>query len=383
MRSLNIQYLSRLDHLRFFACLLVVFTHFQGDQIKNLSNLSFIESIGQLWLTNGSTGVSLFLVLSAFLFTLICQAGNYKIIYSKFIYNRILRIFPLVVILSFLIITLNRVNSTPLDILRIITLQLNTGNPMTGWGHEFFPSGPIWTVAVEFQFYLIFPLMIAFYKKYSVRYLFSLTLFVFLIKLMLIYLYNYNIYYNLYHTITGRLDQFIIGILFGIGYQKGYFNKVNNSICFVLILGALSLLTFLFLEVRELHNTVLTSLFSFQIEALLWGTVVIAYLKIFSQTNKQTKFTTSRLILNNQLFLWLNQLFSFLGMLSFSIYLFHFSIGKFVDFFLSLPQPTNMSESVTMTLIRLPFILIFALVAYYTIEKPFMDMRTKYLIKPE
>ena len=145
-----------------------------------------------------------------------------------------------------------------------------------------------WTVAVEFQFYLIFPLMIAFYKKYGVRYLFSLTLFVFLIKLMLIYLYNYNIYYNLYHTITGRLDQFIIGILFGIGYQKGYFNKVNNSICFVLILGALSLLTFLFLEVRELHNTVLTSLFSFQIEALLWGTVIIAYLKIFSQTNKQT-----------------------------------------------------------------------------------------------
>ena len=85
MKSLNFQYLSRLDHLRFFASILVVFHHFRGyiaDSIPNeFPSTSFISWFTQLWMLKGASGVSLFLVLSAFLFTLITHAGERRIIY--------------------------------------------------------------------------------------------------------------------------------------------------------------------------------------------------------------------------------------------------------------------------------------------------------------
>lgn len=99
-------YLSRLDHLRFFAAFLLVVHHFRGnlDYDSGMNFLSFI----MLWLNNGSTGVSLFLVLSGYLFCILCKAGEYKIVYSKFIKNRILRIFPLLTVLFFCILCVSR-----------------------------------------------------------------------------------------------------------------------------------------------------------------------------------------------------------------------------------------------------------------------------------
>lgn len=161
MKSLNTVYIERLDHLRFFAALLVVYHHFRSA--INLNNITWENPIKdsityfiKSWLINGSSGVSLFLFLTGFLFCTISANGTKSIDYKKFIYNRILRIFPLLLVIIFIIICINRQNSDPMDILRLLTLQLNTGNPYTGWGQQFFPSGPIWTIGVEFQFYLLF-----------------------------------------------------------------------------------------------------------------------------------------------------------------------------------------------------------------------------------
>lgn len=95
MKSKNFIYLSRLDHLRFFAAILVVFFHFKGINFNNFTYSNIFEKISRVWVEHGHTGVSLFLVLSAFLFTLICAGGKKQIIYWKFIYNRVLRILPL------------------------------------------------------------------------------------------------------------------------------------------------------------------------------------------------------------------------------------------------------------------------------------------------
>jgi peptidoglycan/LPS O-acetylase OafA/YrhL len=94
------------------------------------------------------------------LFCQISNGGQKNLRYWRFIFNRVLRIFPLMVFLVFIVICCSKQTSTPIDILRIFTLQLNTGNAYTGWGHDFYPSGPIWTIAVEFQFYFLFPFII-------------------------------------------------------------------------------------------------------------------------------------------------------------------------------------------------------------------------------
>jgi acyltransferase 3 len=367
MKSLNFQYLSRLDHLRFFASILVVFHHFRGyvaDAIPNgFPSNSFISWFTQLWMLKGSSGVSLFLVLSAFLFTLITHAGEKKIIYHKFIYNRILRIFPLMVFLVFIVITLDRANSSPLDILRIFTLQLNTGNPMTGWGHSVFPSGPIWTIAVEFQFYFLFPILMIFLSRYGAKYLLLLMLFLWFSRLIIVSLNGYDVFYNLYHSIIGRLDQFLIGIFIAVLYVRDYFKKLSNSMNVVILFLSIFLLSFYFVIEDKLHNAILKSVFSFPIEAILWGGVIVAYLNI--------KFPFS-------IFNWLDKMLSYLGGLSFSIYLFHLPVGYFISNALNLGEPTSIYQSIVYSLIRLPFIILFSVISYHAIEKPFMELRTKY-----
>ena len=188
MKSLNTAYLSRIDHLRFFAALLVIAVHIKGKLSPATEGFGLssaflsIENFAKNWIFSGSIGVSLFLVLTGFLFCLISDLGEKKIKYSGFIYNRILRIFPMMVLLVSVVITASRQTSTPMDIFRILTLQLNTGHSYTGWGHEVYPSGPIWTISVEFQFYLLFPFLALFLARYGAKYLLGLVFLMILIK---------------------------------------------------------------------------------------------------------------------------------------------------------------------------------------------------------
>lgn len=77
MKSLNSQYLSRIDHLRFIAATFVVFVHsytaFGGKESSN----PFIN-----FMLAGDTGVTLFLVLSGFLFTIISDGEKRKFLIS-------------------------------------------------------------------------------------------------------------------------------------------------------------------------------------------------------------------------------------------------------------------------------------------------------------
>ena len=70
-------YLSRLDHLRFYAAILLVFHHFSGG-IQQPEKINSLSSFFELWVARGATGVSLFLVLSGFLFCIITDAGKKK-----------------------------------------------------------------------------------------------------------------------------------------------------------------------------------------------------------------------------------------------------------------------------------------------------------------
>lgn len=364
MRSVNFIYLTKLDHLRFIAAILVIFHHFRGESIRidQLTEMS-ISNFMKIWLVQGSSGVSLFLVLSAFLFTLIANAGINKINYKNFIYNRILRIFPLLTVLVFIVLTINRAGSGTLDIFRVITLQLNTGHSMTGWGHEFFPTGPIWTIAVEFQFYLLFPILMMLIVKFGIRYLVLSILFILMMRFAVVSLTHDAIYYNIYHSILGRLDQFFVGIILGVLYVRGYFNFLKNGHAILLILLSIFLLTLIMYKNRNI--TQFSSTLYFTIEAVFWAIFILGYLSFKTKENKVLSL--------------LSKMLAFGGMLSFSIYLLHLPVGMVVSNILEMTEPNSLSESILNSMIRLPFILICSVLSFYAIEKPFMSFRIKYL----
>jgi len=83
MKSLNLNYMTRLDHLRFFAALLVIFFHFKGkitlsvDDVGIHGAFSSLSNFIKNWIFAGSTGVSLFLVLTGDVYVRrICQPFN-------------------------------------------------------------------------------------------------------------------------------------------------------------------------------------------------------------------------------------------------------------------------------------------------------------------
>lgn len=357
MKSLNFNYIDRIDHLRFFAATMLIIHHFRGN-INWDGSYSF-NAFARIWMENGASGVSFFLVMTGFLFCLISKCGEKKIRYGGYLHNRILRIFPLMVFIVFIVICCNRQQSSPMDIFRVITLQLNTGNSFTGWGHEFFPTGPIWTIAVEFQFYLIFPFLAAFLNKYGPKYLIGIIIFMVVTRFNVATIKGGDIYYNMYHTMIGRLDQFAIGMVIGFLYQNGYFKKLSSwSAIIPVLVCSLVALTYLFTFNK---TTIGYSTFSFTIEAVCWGMITICYLNAPLPDIKT-----------------INKSLSHLGMTSFSIYLLHLPIGEMVNIIFNLNNPTTVSGSLIQSAIRIPIIVAISFFSFYIIEKPFMGMRVKY-----
>lgn len=346
-------YISKLDHIRFFAASWVILKHFNGNIAPE--GLKSVNDLIQLFVFGGSSGVSIFLVLSGFLFTMISDYGNKDIKYLDFIRNRILRIFPLLVFIFFIGITANRAESTPMDILRILTLQLNTGHPVTGFGHDFFPIGPMWTIAVEFQFYLIFPFIILFTHTKGLKYLLGLLSIVVLSKISLIVLKGESVNADLYHSIIGRLDQFIIGMLFAFLYKK--LSSIKNKLLpYGVLLLAIVTGSFIFILCK--NNEILKMIAFRMSESLFFGAMIIFYLM---------SVKIPRI---------LDKLFALLGAMSYSMYLTHLIVGSVVISLLSSYLPTN---TISFTLLFIfPAIIFVSYMTYSIIEKPFFNLKVKY-----
>lgn len=144
---------------------MVVFVHTYTTFGGKLSDNYIIR-----FLLSGDTGVSLFLVLSGFLFTVISNCGNKHIDYKTFIFNRIVRIFPLFVLVWITSMSLARGTATFTDALSILFFSNLQTSPLLTY------FGQTWTIAVELQFYLIFPLLVLFLKNSNSIYCFAFAI---------------------------------------------------------------------------------------------------------------------------------------------------------------------------------------------------------------
>lgn len=353
-------YLSALDHLRFYAAIMVVFRHFFDLKlIPSDKNLAY--DFAWTWIKAGATGVSLFLVISGFIFTVLCDGGRKEIIYSRFLKNRVLRIFPLLTVAYFIIISMNLDQSTPDDIFRLILLQLNTGG-MT-WGMNKFSIYPIWTIAVEFQFYLIFPFLLLFVYKSGIRYVSILMLALLLIRVMMVSKGGIEPTGEiLYRTLFGRLDQFLVGMLAGIAYINGAFNylKSRKFICAIALLSSIAILTFYF-SIRLEHRLIM-NYFGFIFEAVIWSIFLLSYLCLNNEHTGKWSIAVSNL-----------------GKISFSIYLFHVPVISTLKRCLIEFGHADISNSyLFLPIIGIPVTLLVASVTYAAFEKPFMSLKCNY-----
>jgi peptidoglycan/LPS O-acetylase OafA/YrhL len=152
------QYNPALEGLRGSAIILVILYH----------NFNFISYFNYGWL-----GVDLFFVLSGFLITNILLNTLHKKNYFKSFYaRRALRIFPLyyLVLILFLVI-FPAIKNFPLDLSYYVQHQWWFWTYLQNWCLIFFYNDRsnvlthLWSLAVEEQYYLVWPLLIFFVKK--------------------------------------------------------------------------------------------------------------------------------------------------------------------------------------------------------------------------
>ena len=208
-----------LTSIRGFACLIVFIAHL----------ISTIPEIGIYVSGCGKIGVWLFFILSALLLTLQWNKEENINITNiiKFYIKRIFRIYPCYIIVLILAFFIGYIDNITTILKHLFLLE--------GFGH-------LWTIPVEFVFYLILPFLIILIKKFKkTKYQ---IIFLFTILIISEILFPYFLYEENSINIKWYIPVFIMGIL--LSYSFKYFEKKNLSSIFFDIICLVVLLFMLF-----------------------------------------------------------------------------------------------------------------------------------------
>ena len=363
MTSKNIQYIAAIDHLRGYAALLVLFYHSvahirakllpPNDQNWPVANNPFMALIYE-----GHTGVSAFIVLSGFIFTYGSMGKNIN--YINFLRNRILRIYPLMMAITFIGTSMFPEKFTITGfICTVLPFQNTPMKLQLGYFTAIF-----WTIAVEFQFYLIFPFL---HKLLVDKGLFTVLPMLFLTMIIRVggVLHGANPRDFSYWTIIGRLDQFIIGMMFAIVMKNCSIE--SRRLRWGGLIGGLGLLLALFIFNR-LGGWPVVSPWKIiwpPIEGLLWGATIVGYISFMHEKDN----FVLRLIGN-------------LGTISYSIFLAHQDmVYVMIDrsFYLIWFKNVDLNCLFATIVPILPTTISICCLAYYLVEKPFLELRKSYI----
>lgn len=198
MKSSSGQYFQALDHIRALAAFTVFSWHFIHFNDGHLAGpLAFPLSI----FTEGHTGVALFMTLSGYLFAKLLNGR--RISYLPFLWNRVLRLAPLLVVVMALV-ALERWHAGTLDLTAYLH-QLRAGFVIPSW-----PNGG-WSITVELHFYLVLPLLLYILRRSPWA---LLALLCFPVAWRVVYFVTHGeVHSQSYWTIFGRIDQFVLGMV--------------------------------------------------------------------------------------------------------------------------------------------------------------------------
>ncbi|CAF1158029.1 unnamed protein product [Adineta ricciae] len=364
VESRNIKYISSVDHIRAYAAILIVLYH----GIELIHQLSSDKKNSQWpvssknplksFIIEGKTAVSLFMVLSGFIFTY----GNNgeQIEYFRFLYNRILRIYPLMITMMMIGISVYPWRFSIEKLFGTLLPFQNINNSSLRLGEY---TIVFWTIAVEFQFYLIFPYLNQFlYKKGLMRFslMFVLT---FIIRISAV-VEGANSRDISYWTILGRLDQFMCGMV--AAYLLKNFNIQNRMLVRLLPAGLIGIIISItiFHRMGGWNEIASWKIIWPIIEGSLWATFLIGYLTFFHQKDN----IVLRFIAN-------------IGTISYSMYLIHHFVAFHIakrSLVISLFKDLFLNAFFTSLILTLPLTMLISTLTYYLIEKPFLGMRKSY-----
>ncbi|MFL6141287.1 MAG: acyltransferase family protein [Labedaea sp.] len=369
MRSSNRTYLASVDHIRAFAAILIVLYH--GTQLLTAQighNRAYAGDPDWLYSRNpmatvifeGHTAVALFMVLSGFIFTV--GTLGHEVSFPKFMTNRLLRIYPL-----FLLLVLIGVAANPGTVSAGGLLQLIGGLGNLPGSMSLGPvSGMFWAIAVEMQFYLLFPLLNRLLTRFGMPTFARMLAAVVVVRaLVWAVSQSHDVYHMLYLNLAGRIDQFLLGMVAAwlfVRHGKRFRGWWKVAVSVTLIVTAL----WAFNQVHGFASTSAWRLAWIDVEGAGWALAILTYVATCRATNIAALATAK------------------IGEFSYSIYLLHFVVLSVIIDHRWFLQVSGLSATANALLttgaVLLPLVLAISVVTYYGIEQPFLRLRVKYLL---
>lgn len=338
-----IKYRPEIDGLRAVAVLAVILYH---------SNFRFGESN---IFKGGFIGVDIFFVISGYLITSIIfkeiNQGTFSLL--QFYERRIRRIIPVLVAImifsipfSWLFMPPKALNEYAASILSSLFFTSNIWFSLEDnyWAEasSLKPFLHTWSLSVEEQFYIIFPCFLLLLWKKCKSIITHVFMFLFLISLYFSYIKSNSDPLSSFYILQTRAWELLAGAITAIAapskkQQSNYLNTLMPALGLILIFGSIMLF-----NQSTPHPSPITLI-------PIIGTILIIY---FSHTDKTvTKLLSSDIMIK-------------IGVISYSLYLWHFPIFAF--FHLNYSHETLSSKllSITLTFIASYF-------TYKIIEQPY------------
>lgn len=344
--------MPKLDGLRAIAVLMVVIHHYSDE-------LHFPISFKY-----GANGVQIFFTISGFLITyiLLSQKNNNsgaskpKMVLS-FMFKRALRLFPIYYIFLTILVVFSKIGGLWLGqenmewyyylyIQNILFYKFNFQSTLLN--HT-------WSLAVEEQFYLLWPFLIFYIPK---KIEFYLLLLIFSVGLVSKY------YFINYYVGTGTIK----GVTFthfdtlGIGALLAHFVYYKNKIALNFLEKYASMLFLLTLALSIIFTI-------FQINTFLLGLFLafMSFFLVYMSSSPRSYFIDSILNL---------RAFNYLGKISYGIYLYHKPVPFFFNY---LSQKTHffIESKILLFIIYISITLLISVLSWNTIEKFFLKFKSK------
>lgn len=398
--SLNVSYVEGLDHLRGFAAFMVLFHH--GFWVSlgmhyppPITWNNWPKATHPLFapLIETHVFVTVFFIVSGFIFTLV--GFDKQLAYGKYMRNRVLRVMPVFLTALFFGIALF---PDRFEWDAFITTATIFGD-MSEAALRLHPvTTAFWTVAVEFQFYLIFPFLIAIMTGQGWKPL------VWMIGLMLglrtvgFFLGDSIRDLHYWHLIPGRLDAFLIGMLGARLYLRWHEDPRAAKLgpTHPLFAGLIAALRDRPWTTFAVALTVLLGWEWFLSQS--GGYPKQAWWKIWAPTWESlvcVLLVLSYLAVAPKLWTPLKRMFAFFGDMSFSTYICHFMIvglvigdpldrermpGLMLPFHEWFPGiPPMLDATLNTLLLAFPAAIALSLLFFNGVERPFMRLRTRYV----
>lgn len=358
--------IPELDGLRGIAILLVISFHYINNQLTN--STSRMGRIVYQATSFGWTGVDLFFVLSGFLIgTILIRNRRSPNYFSTFYIRRIVRIIPnyyLLIGIFLLLLVLPYFSRSAF---------IHKSNNIPWWSyltmvHNIYMGrlhnlgsnavNVTWSIGIEEQFYLFFPLIVYFSPQKWVPYILVLA-----IGLACVIRGFYDHWIPRYVLLPCRMDSIAFGALvayFNESFPLAEIVKKYSRWFFLILLINIGAVLFLFFRYNDLGINK-----HFFLAVFFTGCLIAAL--VYTRTWYGS-------LLRNKLLTWI-------GTISYSLYLFHYLILALLEYIILHHDGGVLlsdGKDLGITILAFGLSLLFAWVVYRRLETPFVKFGKRY-----